>query len=108
MAQSRRAPASVIDFLQRSPFQFPIPHSHFYGGGKTPLSRPKNGGCVIEVARVVFKGGKPSDVEDFVAGWMKDGRVLGRPAVLITGADGALYVSDDNKGFMYRVSFGEI
>jgi hypothetical protein len=79
---------------------FPIPHSHFYGGGKTPLSRPKNGGCVIEVARVVFKEGKPSDVEDFVAGWMKDGRVLGRPAVLITGVDGALYVSDDNKGFM--------
>ena len=31
--------------------------------------------------------------------------VLGRPAGLITGADGALYVSDDNKGFIYRVTY---
>jgi glucose/arabinose dehydrogenase len=30
---------------------------------------------------------------------------LGRPAGLITGADGALYVSDDNKGFIYRVTY---
>ena len=59
------------------------------------------------VARVVFKDGKPVGVEDFVTGWMKDGQVLGRPAGLITGADGALYISDDNKGFIYRVSYGE-
>jgi glucose/arabinose dehydrogenase len=57
------------------------------------------------VARVVFKDGKPVGVEDFVTGWMKDGQVLGRPAGLITGADGALYISDDNKGFIYRVTY---
>ena len=33
------------------------------------------------------------------------GQVLGRPAGLVTGADGALYISDDNKGFVYRVSY---
>jgi glucose/arabinose dehydrogenase len=59
------------------------------------------------VVRVVFKDGKPAGVEDFVTGWMKDGQVMGRPAGLITGADGALYISDDNKGFIYRVSYGE-
>ena len=38
--------------------------------------------------------------------WLKDGQVNnGRPAGLITGADGALYISDDNKGFVYRVSY---
>jgi glucose/arabinose dehydrogenase len=55
--------------------------------------------------RVVFKDGKPAGVEDFVTGWMKDGQVLGRPAGLITGADGAFYISDDNKGFIYRVTY---
>lgn len=57
------------------------------------------------VVRVVFKDGKPAGVEDFVTGWMKDGQIMGRPAGLITGADGALYISDDNKGFIYRVSY---
>jgi glucose/arabinose dehydrogenase len=57
------------------------------------------------VVRVVMKDGKPVGMEDFVAGFMKDGQVLGRPAGLITGADGALYISDDNKGFIYRVTY---
>jgi glucose/arabinose dehydrogenase len=58
-----------------------------------------------KVVRVVFKDGKPTGVEDFVTGFMKGAEVLGRPAGLITGADGALYISDDGKGFVYRVSF---
>ena len=57
------------------------------------------------VARVVFKDGKPVALEDFVTGFVKNGQVLGRPAGVITGADGALYVSDDNKGFVYRVTY---
>jgi glucose/arabinose dehydrogenase len=57
------------------------------------------------VKRVVFKDGKPVALEDFVTGFVKNGQVLGRPAGLITGADGAFYVSDDNKGFIYRISF---
>jgi hypothetical protein len=31
----------------------------------------------------------------------EDGVVLGRPAGLDTGRDGALYISDDNRGFIY-------
>jgi glucose/arabinose dehydrogenase len=58
-----------------------------------------------KVVRVVFTDGKPSGVEDFVTGWLKDGQVLGRPAGLAVGADGALFISDDNKGFIYRVSY---
>lgn len=60
-----------------------------------------------KVVRVLFKDGRPTGVEDFVTGWLKDGQVLGRPAGLITGADGALYISDDNKGFVYRVSYAK-
>jgi glucose/arabinose dehydrogenase len=61
-----------------------------------------------KVVRIVMKDGRPVGFEDFVSGWVKDGVVSGRPAGLMTGADGALYVSDDNKGFIYRISHGGI
>ena len=73
--------------------------------GSSPAARKEKIG--YKVVRVLFKGGAPTGVEDFVTGWLKDGQVLGRPAGLITGADGALYISDDNKGFVYRVSYGQ-
>jgi glucose/arabinose dehydrogenase len=73
--------------------------------GSSPTARKEKIG--YKVVRVVFKDGTPTGVEDFVTGWLKDGQVLGRPAGLITGADGALYISDDNKGFVYRVSYGK-
>lgn len=71
--------------------------------GSSPSARKER--LPGRVVRVVFKDGQPTGVEDFVTGWLKDGVVLGRPAGLITGADGALYISDDNKGFVYRVSY---
>lgn len=60
-----------------------------------------------KVVRVLIKDGRPVGTEDFVSGWLKDGQVSGRPAGLVTGADGALYISDDNKGFIYRVSYAK-
>lgn len=59
-----------------------------------------------KVVRVVMRNGQPVALEDFVAGWLKDGKVLGRPAGLAIGPDGSLYISDDNKGFIYRVTYG--
>jgi len=60
-----------------------------------------------KVVRVVMKNGRPAGLEDFATGWLKHGQVSGRPAGLVVGADGALYVSDDNKGFIYRISYGQ-
>jgi glucose/arabinose dehydrogenase len=59
------------------------------------------------VKRVVFQNGKITGLEDFVTGFVSDGQVLGRPAGIVTGADGALYVSDDNKGFVYRIAYNK-
>ena len=56
------------------------------------------------VVRLAMRDGRPVASEDFVTGWLNDGIVSGRPAGLVTGADGALYISDDNKGFVYRVA----
>jgi glucose/arabinose dehydrogenase len=47
----------------------------------------------------------PTAVEDFVTGWLVDGRVSGRPVGIAVGPDGALYVSDDRGGRTYRVSY---
>ena len=43
--------------------------------------------------------------EPFASGFLPDGAsgALGRPAGLAVGADGALYVSDDKAGFVYRI-----
>lgn len=58
-----------------------------------------------KVVRIIMKDGKPAGTEDFVTGFMKDTQLSGRPAGLVTGADGALYISDDSKGFIYRISY---
>ena len=60
-----------------------------------------------KVVRILMKDGKPVGSEDFVTGWLKNEQFSGRPAGLATGADGSLYISDDNKGFIYRVSYGK-
>lgn len=47
-----------------------------------------------------------STVEDFATGWLNDdGTADGRPVDVVVGADGALYVSDDKGGFIYRISY---
>jgi glucose/arabinose dehydrogenase len=51
--------------------------------------------------------GQPvGDAEPFATGFLPDGAqdALGRPAGLAVGADGALYVSDDKAGFIYRIA----
>lgn len=61
----------------------------------------------FKVVHVHLEGGVPAGaVEDFATGFTdeKSGRVLGRPVGLAVGPDGALYVSDDRGGFIYRIA----
>lgn len=46
-------------------------------------------------------------VEDFATGWLNEATedVYGRPVGVTVGGDGALYVSDDKGGFIYRISY---
>ncbi|MGH2428849.1 MAG: PQQ-dependent sugar dehydrogenase [Candidatus Limnocylindria bacterium] len=51
--------------------------------------------------------GEPAGpVEDLATGFLPEGAAdaLGRPAGLAVGADGALYVSDDKAGYIYRIA----
>jgi glucose/arabinose dehydrogenase len=62
-----------------------------------------------EVVRLPFENGQPvAQVVDFATGWLQaDNSASGRPAGVTVGSDGALYVSDDKGGFIYRISYTE-
>jgi len=55
------------------------------------LEWPADGGPIIE--------------SDFVTGFEQDGDVIGRPVDVQEGPDGALYISDDFGGAVYRVVY---
>lgn len=55
---------------------------------------------------------EPQGVEDFITGWIRPretqkGVWMGRPVGLVVGSDGAMYVSDDSAGVIYRVTWGK-
>jgi glucose/arabinose dehydrogenase len=58
------------------------------------------------------KGQPHGGAEDFITGWLapgetRKGRWMGRPVGIIFGADGAMYISDDSGGVIYRVTFAQ-
>lgn len=60
-----------------------------------------------KVVRVRVNGGRPVGVEDFIVGWQRpDGSRWGRPVGVVSAPDGALLVSDDMGGKIWRVSYG--
>jgi glucose/arabinose dehydrogenase len=65
--------------------------------------------CKVE--RILLDGETPVGSEIFVTGWRAEGETCGsastwgRPADVIVGGDGALYISDDKGDRVYRVVF---
>jgi glucose/arabinose dehydrogenase len=59
-----------------------------------------------KVVRLLFKDGKPTGVyEDFLMGFVaSDSDVWGRPVGVAVSADGALFVSDDGSGTIWRIA----
>jgi len=54
---------------------------------------------------IPFKDGKPSGPpEDIVRGWLQGNNAWGRPVAPAVGPDGALYLSDDHAGVIYRIT----
>ena len=61
-----------------------------------------------QVAYVKMENGKAVSATPFAAGWLQsNGDVLGRPVDVQVAQDGALLVSDDKQGVVYRVSYGK-
>lgn len=60
-----------------------------------------------KVVRVRFQDGKPVGIEDFVDVFVEGGRVKHRPVDVLTGPDGALYISDDHRGTIFRLTYSK-
>lgn len=58
-----------------------------------------------KLVRVKFKQNKPVEVIDFATGWLNAKGAWGRPVDVIVAPDGALLVSDDRAGIIYRISY---
>jgi glucose/arabinose dehydrogenase len=49
--------------------------------------------------------GNVEGIDDFIAGWLRDGEVLGRPVDVLIQPGGIMYVSDDYAGVIYKISY---
>ena len=58
-----------------------------------------------KVVRLTVRDGKPVAIEDFIVGWQEaSGKRWGRPVDVLVAGDGAVLVSDDVAGVVYRVT----
>jgi glucose/arabinose dehydrogenase len=58
------------------------------------------------------KGQPQGGAEEFITGWLapgetKKGRWMGRPVGIVFGGDGAMYLSDDASGVIYRITYAK-
>ena len=60
------------------------------------------------VSLVRLKGGQPVSYEPFVEGWLDGDEVSGRPVDLLVAPDGAVLLSDDMNGVIYRISYSGV
>lgn len=91
----------------------------FYTGGTFPADyrgdafvamrgswnrKPASG---YEVVRIRYRDGKPERFEPFVTGFLTDGGLkhIARPVGLAQTQDGALLLSDDGNGAIYRIAY---
>jgi glucose/arabinose dehydrogenase len=57
------------------------------------------------VSFVKIENGRATSYESFASGWLKGNSASGRPADVLVMPDGALLVSDDKAGRIYRITY---
>jgi glucose/arabinose dehydrogenase len=101
--QAHSAPIALA-FYTGTRFPAEYRHDAFVAMHGSWNRKPATG---YKVVRVHFEQGRPARFEDFLSGFLvDDGRAFfGRPAGLAVTKDGALLVSDDTNGMIYRVAY---
>jgi Cu/Zn superoxide dismutase len=106
-ALTYQAHSAPIGFAFYTGTQFP---SQYQGDAFVSMHGSWNRSPVApaKVVRIRFQNGRPVAAEDFVTGFLINGgrSLIGRPAGLVVASDGALLISDDANGAIYRVSYG--
>jgi glucose/arabinose dehydrogenase len=57
------------------------------------------------ITRVRLEGSRAVDYQVFASGWLRRDRAWGRPMDILFMPDGALLVSDDRSGAVYRIPY---
>ena len=101
--QAHSAPIALV-FYTGTRFPAEYRHDAFVAMHGSWNRQPATG---YKVVRAHFENGRPTRFEDFLSGFLiEDGRAhFGRPAGLAVTRDGALLVSDDANGMIYRVAY---
>jgi glucose/arabinose dehydrogenase len=84
--------------------QFPAPYRNriFIAEHGSWNRSPKSG---YRITTVTLAGNRPVGYEPFAEGWLQGNSAWGRPVDVIVAPDGALLVSDDERGAIYRISY---
>lgn len=84
--------------------QFPAEyHQQIFIAEHGSWNRSKKIGYRITLVRL--KGNKAISYQTFAEGWLQGESVWGRPVDVLVAPDGALLVSDDHAGAIYRISY---
>ena len=108
--QAHSAPLGVA-FYEESEFPAEYRNSIFVAfHGSWNRSVPT--GYKIVRVKLDDRGQPQGAAEDFITGWLapgetKKGRWMGRPVGIVVGSDGAMYLSDDAAGLIYRVTYAK-
>jgi glucose/arabinose dehydrogenase len=101
--QAHSAPIAMVFYTGT---QFPAEYRHdaFVAMRGSWNREPPTG---YKVVRIHFKDGHPTGFEDFLGTFLIEGGAVhfGRVAGLTVAKDGALFVSDDTNGVIYRVAY---
>jgi glucose/arabinose dehydrogenase len=108
--QAHSAPLGLA-FYEGSQFPPDYQNSIFVAFHGSWNRRVPTGYKIVRV-KLDDKGQPQGGAEDFITGWLapgetRKGRWMGRPAGIVFGGDGTLYVSDDSAGVIYRVTFAK-
>ncbi|HZO72916.1 MAG TPA: PQQ-dependent sugar dehydrogenase [Ktedonobacteraceae bacterium] len=86
--------------------QFPQQYHGLYIAFHGSWNRSVPTGYKVVFVPLNDKGQIAGPVRDFATGWLtKSESTTGRPVGLAVGPDGALYVSDDKAGIIYRIAY---
>jgi glucose/arabinose dehydrogenase len=108
--QAHSAPLQLA-FYERS--EFPVEYQNniflaFHGS----WNRSVPTGYKIVRVKLDDKGQPQGGAQDFITGWLapgetKKGRWMGRPVGIVFDNDGAMYISDDTAGVIFRVTYAK-
>ena len=59
------------------------------------------------ITLVAFENGRPKGYQVFADGWLQGRKAWGRPVDILIMTDGAMLVSDDRAGAVYRITYGK-